>query len=436
MLRVLHTADWHLGARLSERSRAEEHASFLDWLVDRIVEHHVDVLLIAGDVYDQANPPAEARALFYAFTARLHHATACTTLVIAGNHDSPSMLEAPRPILGTLGVEVVGTTRDPEAMVFPMRNRQGEVEAWAALVPFLRPGDLPGTHSGASLHERQAHLAAATQEIYDEVLEVALARRQPEHALITTGHLFAQGAALSDSERGIQVGHRVGLSTRVFPECVDYVALGHLHRPQEVPAVNPVVYPGAPVAMSFAESAHHQSVELVTFEHGALASRRQLRVPRFRQLLQLAGTPDEVSAALAALLRGETPQLGLFPGLEGDPAPPVAPQVAQPGGEAGLTPGWAGVTLQTTDDDDDAVVAAIREDLTTYGYDLVQLVRQRREVETADAARQTATPKLTDLTPVDVFRRLHVERLGVEPPEALEAAFLELQQVVEAEEVA
>ena len=435
MLRVLHTADWHLGARLSERSRADEHAAFLDWLVDRVTEYHVDVLLIAGDVYDQANPPADARALFYGFAARLYKATGCTTLVIAGNHDSPAMLEAPRPILETLGVRVVGTTGDPEAMVLPLRNRQDRIEAWAMLVPFLRPGDLPGAQSGSSLEERQAHLAAATREIYEEVVEVALDQRQDDHALIATGHLFAQGASLSDSERGIQVGHRVGLSTAVFPECIDYVALGHLHRPQDVSGVSPVVYPGAPVAMSFAESAHHQGVELLTFEHGALTERRTIPVPRFRQLLQLAGTPDEVTGAVHALLRGETPQLGLFPGLDDD-TPAEGPRAAHPGTEAPLTPGWAGVTLKVNDEDQAEVIDALRKDLSSYGYELVQLVRQRQQVDPEPTAVAAASPALTELTPVEVFRRLHVERIGSEPDEALEAAFLELQQAVEAEEVA
>lgn len=306
-LRVLHTSDWHLGHVLHDVDRAADHAHVLQWLVTQLVEQQVDVLLVAGDVFDTSNPSAEAQRAFFEFLARARQASPSLQVVlIAGNHDSAARLDAPDPLLRSLGVHVVGALPPLSApgwedrLVVPLRGRDGAVAAWVAAVPFLRPNDLPVVPEDAG-----DPLIEGVRRVYQTVLEHARSRRQAGQALLAMGHLYLLGTQLSEwSERKILGGNQHALPLDVFPEDLAYVALGHLHLAQQVgrPSVR---YCGSPLPMALAESDYPHQVCIVDFEGDTLAEVRTLPVPRLTPLLRIpargAAPLDEVLAAIAAL---------------------------------------------------------------------------------------------------------------------------------------
>ena len=320
-LLVLHTADWHLGARLADRTRLDEHQHFLDWLLDEVRARGVHLLIVAGDVFDQANPPIVAREQYFRFLARLYRETDAQAVIVAGNHDSVGVIEAPGSILATLRVQVVGRPRSAEALSLPIRGSTGEVEAWVMAVPFLRGPDLPAATGGETVKERHERLVSGVRHWYAAALEAVDARAEPHQARIATGHLFAAGGALSDTERGFQVGHQSGVPADAFPEGLDYVALGHLHRPQDVPgAPCPMVYPGSPIPMSFAELVYDQGVELLRFDGRELVERERVPIPAFPAV----PAPRRHPRRGAGPARGGAPRRGRLGGGQGRAGRPVA----------------------------------------------------------------------------------------------------------------
>jgi len=306
MLRLLHTSDWHLGHTLHEFSRAHEHAHFLDWLLDSIDGHDIDALLVAGDVFDTANPSAEAQQAFYGFLAKARaRRPRLDIVVIGGNHDSAARLDAPDPILRSLGVHVVGGlphTRgviDLDRVIVPLKGRDGEVAAYVAAVPFLRPADLPTPEDG------EDPLIDGVRRIYEQVLEGARARRSGDQALVAMGHCYMTGTQLSElSERKILGGNQHALPVDIFPDDVAYVALGHLHLAQRVGNREHVRYSGSPIPLSLDEERYRHQVLVVELDGPRLGKVESLEIPRAVEILRVPKEPrplDEVLVELAKL---------------------------------------------------------------------------------------------------------------------------------------
>lgn len=276
-MRILHTSDWHLGHELHGFDRAFEHERFLEWLLEQLSTQNADVLLVAGDVYDTANPPTHAQERFYRFLSRA--LDACQTLqiiVVGGNHDSAARVELPRPLLDKTRVRLIGGMPrrdgaiDPAGTLIPLRNGDGEWVASCAAVPYLRPGDLPVASSqGAGLRARYAEIIATAH---------AHAAGRP---LVVTGHLHLSGCAVSElSERRIVVGGEEAVAADLFDKRVAYVALGHLHRPQLVPGPTVIRYSGSPFPMSVAERDYEHSVVLCDIAADGTVTTRCLTIPR------------------------------------------------------------------------------------------------------------------------------------------------------------
>ncbi len=234
-MRIFHSADWHLGHTLLGVPREYEHRQFLAWLLDQLETQGADALIVAGDVFDSANPSAAAQALFYRFLVEAKERCPHLDIVVtAGNHDSPARLEAPAPLLAALGVQVVGLLPrrldgriDTDRLLFPLRDRQRETAALCAAVPFLRPADLPAADGAESLEE-------GFRRVYAEVAEAA-GREGKRLPLLATGHCYLAGTHLSElSERRIFGGNQHALPAETFPETLTYAALGHLHLAQAV----------------------------------------------------------------------------------------------------------------------------------------------------------------------------------------------------------
>ena len=255
-MRLVHTSDWHLGQRLHDRSRDFEHRQFLDWLIELLWQKQADALVIAGDVFDSANPPAEAQRAYYEFLATCRRRLPeLDVVVLGGNHDSPTRLDAPADILRAVRIHVVGglpPEGELQRAVIPLHRRGGEIAAWLVAVPYLRPTDLPsllttelavatGDAAADALAQAARWEQAGTQlldrvrAIYAQLFATAQDRRQPGQALLAAGHCFlAQTQTSVDSERKIQLGNKLPLPVDLFPPAVAYVALGHLHLAQRV----------------------------------------------------------------------------------------------------------------------------------------------------------------------------------------------------------
>ena len=292
-MRLLHTSDWHLGHSLHAHSREREHAAFLTWLQDQLEAHQVDALLIAGDIFDTANPSAAAQTQWFRFLAHTRSRfPALDVVVIGGNHDSAARLDAPLPVLDALNVKLVGGARRhgqavaAEDMVVPVHNRDGRVAAWVAAVPYLRAPDLPKVDVDAG----QDPLIEGVRAAYDAVLTAARSKQQAGQALIAMGHCYMTGTQLSeDSERRILVGNQHALPADLFPDDVDYVALGHLHKAQRVGSEH-VRYCGSPLPLSLSERTYTHQVLLVDLQEGTLSDVTPVPVPRTVDMLRVPST--------------------------------------------------------------------------------------------------------------------------------------------------
>ncbi len=299
--RVLHTADWHLGKLLGEHSRETEHTQFLQQLLANIHDHDVDALIIAGDVFDSANPPQSALAQYYDFLSKLYRETDCCVVVIGGNHDSPGNLEAPRQLLRSLRTYVVGAKPAESAnMVIPLPSPEAPRLLVAAL-PFLRDRDLRVGQSGQNAADIQKDLVKGIRQCYVEAAATARATSKAPMPILATGHLTVTGCTTSDSERDVHIGGLGAVTADVFPSDFAYVALGHLHRPQKA-GVDHVRYSGSPIALSFSESKDSKELRLLDFDARGLALQQSLPVPAFRQLVQITTRPDTFSADLARFI--------------------------------------------------------------------------------------------------------------------------------------
>lgn len=251
-MRILHTADWHLGARLVERERLPEHAAFLDWLIDTLRAEKIDALLVSGDVFDAANPPQDAVALYFDFLKRLADLKTVKAVITGGNHDSASHLNAPRELLRRFDVHVFGHAGD---------NVVDLGGAVVAAVPFLRERDLRQATAGETITAVHEQVRAAIRAHYAAQLAACrdLAQGRP---VVAMGHLTVLGATTSDSERDIHIGNLGAVGADLF-DGFDYTALGHLHRPQRVSGIETVRYSGSPIALSFSEAADKKSAVIL-----------------------------------------------------------------------------------------------------------------------------------------------------------------------------
>lgn len=257
MMRILHTADWHLGRHLEGRSRLPEQADFLDELVEIVEEEQIDLILMAGDVYDTYNPPAEAEELFYDSLIRLTAGGKRKIVCIAGNHDHPDRLAAAHPLAQAHGIYLMGLPNQ-RVINITVPSSQQTVSIFA--LPYPSESRL---REVLSKENEEVLLRDAYDERIKGLFEQQRHHFSPQHINLAMSHLFVQGGATSESEREIQVGGAYTVSPQSLPAFVQYVALGHLHRPQNVKHAPTVArYSGSPLAYSFSEAGYTKSVTI------------------------------------------------------------------------------------------------------------------------------------------------------------------------------
>lgn len=286
-MKILHTADWHIGKKLHKQELTEDFDLFTKWLCECIGENEVDVLLVSGDIFDLANPSAEARRQYYKSLLVLRE-LGCKIILTGGNHDSPAMLDAPKHLLRELDLHVVGgLPKQLEDAIIPVYNQNNEPELVIAAIPFLRDSDLRWSEVGNTYEDRIENTRLGIQHIFDEISAICQ-RDYPGVSALAMGHLFAAGMQTSESERDIQIGNQAAFKASQFSSYFKYVALGHIHKPQQVSADIPIFYSGSPLPLSFSERSDHKRVLLIDTEHSWAP--RSIPVPVFRKLSRISGS--------------------------------------------------------------------------------------------------------------------------------------------------
>ena len=305
-----HTSDWHLGQFFYNHSRQYEHEQFLTWLLEQIKQKQPNALLIAGDIFDVINPASAAQKQLYQFLADAHAlAPHMQTLMIAGNHDSGYRIEQVEPLLEKYNAKTVGVIRwnedkslDIEHLLQPIYDVDQNIIAWCLSLPFLRSAEITG------FNEHTSNSQNAISYLHQQLISEAKKRKTDDQALILMSHAHMQGGETSDSERPIIIGNEEALSTALFDEVIDYVALGHLHKPQKVQHAH-IRYSGSPIPLSFSEINYKHQVVEVTIDPSKPAEYQlqfeALHIPRSIQLHRIRGELNEVFTQLQALASGK-----------------------------------------------------------------------------------------------------------------------------------
>lgn len=306
-MKLLHTSDWHLGRTLYGRKRYEEFEAFLLWLVDIIRREKIDALLIAGDVFDSSAPSNRAQELYYRFLCNIANTNCRHVAIIAGNHDSPSFLNAPKELLRQLDVHVVGCmTNEIEDEVLCLKDKKGAVELIVCAVPYLRDRDIRLAEAGESIEDKERKLLDGIRGHYQEIGAYAVQKRRELNLsipIVGMGHLFTAGGQTieGDGVRGLYVGSLAHLTAEIFPKELDYLALGHLHIPQKVNGLEHRRYSGSPLPMGFGEAKQQKSVCVVTFiDH--VCEVELIPIPIFQHLERVHGNWERISAKLNELI--------------------------------------------------------------------------------------------------------------------------------------
>lgn len=373
------------------KSRQAEHQALIGWLLEQVAEHAVDAVLIAGDIFDTGTPPSYARELYSQLVVRLHEA-GVALLLLGGNHDSPATLGESRELLARLGTTVIAAPHDDvRAQVVVLAQRDGRPGCIVAAVPFVRPRDVLQSQAGQSAEDKQLALQQAIRQHYGEVdaaVRAKMAELGVSLPVVASGHLTTVGASASEAVREIYVGALEAFPTTAFPPA-DYIALGHIHRPQKVGGQEHIRYCGSPLALGFDEAQQQKEMLLVDLGADGLQAVTPLPVPCFQGMVAIAGTLADLPAQIGAAAAQGTRE----------------------------RPTWLEVTVAA---DDYLADLPARIEKLTEGWP-VEVLRIRRQRGNAAARLEAvASERLDELDPHEVFaRRLQQEELDTELRQAL-----------------
>ncbi|MCC5518850.1 exonuclease subunit SbcD [Vibrio splendidus] len=402
-MKILHTSDWHLGQNFYNKSRKNEHERFLQWLLEQVTEHDIDAIIVAGDIFDTSTPPSYAREMYNKFVVDSNK-TGCQLVLLGGNHDSVSVLKETQQLLKYMGADVIPNTNEDHAtQVVELKGKNGDVEALVCAIPFIRPRDVLTSQAGVTGVERQKQLGDAIKQHYQSVYDAAVEKRaefenSENMPIIATGHLTAMGVQQSDSVRDIYVGNLDGFAADGFPDA-DYIALGHIHRPQVVAKREYIRYCGSPIPLSFDELKSQKQVCVVEFVEGERTI-SQLPVPTFQPLAEIKGDLSEIES-----------QLNQYIGLDSDQSV------------------WLSVEVQAQD-----YLSDLQERMRalTEGLNVEVLQLRRARERRNQALEQESAETLSELSPMDVFtKRIALEEFETDSEKArLERMTVKFKQVM------
>jgi exonuclease SbcD len=403
-MRLLHTSDWHLGQRFINHERIEEHALALDWLLETIEEQKIDLLVVSGDIFDTFNPSNNAQQLYYNFLVRLSRTPCQHAVILGGNHDSPSQLEAPKELLKVLNVQVVGAAPEKKAdAVLPLTGSKDELMAVVAAIPFLRDRDLVFAKEEESGMDRIDKIREAIKNHFMDMGNLCAPYKDKAVPVIGSGHLFAYGAKTAEKQNNIYIGDEANIRIEEIPEVFNYVALGHIHRPQAVGKKEQVRYCGSIIPLDFSEVADPKEVVVVDFEKGTVKSINRIPIPVFRRLKSIKGKVEDVKERLVAFSKRH---------------------------EKELKP-WVEVVIE-----DDSIPIDIDKDIRSLAAELHMDVLRVRLAK-RDFSAKGLDSTLIDLAEIDIIEVFEkkCERAGLskEEQEKLKQTFLEAKNLMEEE---
>ena len=390
-MKILHTSDWHLGQSFFTKSRKEEHQGFIDWLLQQVATEQVDAVIIAGDIFDTGTPPSYAREMYNQFVVDMQQLN-CVLVVLGGNHDSVSTLNESKQILACLNTFVVASTGIAiDEQVFTIPDKLGQPGAILCAVPFIRARDVLQSAAGETgLQKRQA-LGDAIKQHYHTLYHIALLKQKEQKAnginipIIATGHLTALGVSQSESVRDIYIGTLDGFAADGFPPA-DYIALGHIHKPQIVAKSEHIRYCGSPIPLSFDELGTQKQVMLVEFSGAQRTSLQPISIPIFQPMLVIKGDLAKIEKALQQLNADATADTNV---------------------DTGAQPVWLCLEVDTQD-----YLSDLQQRIQTMtqgsNVEVLQLRRTRNQRRQSLSQMQSET--LAELTPEEVFeKRLAME---------------------------
>lgn len=302
-MKFLHTSDWHLGRTLYGKRRLDDFSAFLDWLKNCIAEEDIDLLLIAGDIFDTTTPSNSAQKLYYQFLCDIAQSCCEHIVIIGGNHDSPSFLNAPQQLLSAINVHVIGAATDNVGDEIIVATKDGVPKALVCAVPYLRDKDVRKMEAGESAKTKQKNLVAGIEAHYQAVRDKALEKRQAlqvELPIIGMGHLFTTGGKVQEDDgvRDLYVGNLATIHASKIAENFDYLALGHLHIPQRVDGNETIRYCGSPIPMGFGEAKQRKKVIIGQFNDRCELHLEDKEIPVFQKLAQVSGGLEEILATI------------------------------------------------------------------------------------------------------------------------------------------
>jgi exonuclease SbcD len=409
-MKVLHTADWHIGQQFHDYDRTYEHQQFLDWLVQLLQEKWVEVLLISGDVFDQSNPSAASIKQFYSFLNRA--TSACPHLqiiVTAGNHDSAARLESPKPLLESSNIHIVGVVErneegfiDYEKLIIPVQDKAGATKAWCLAVPFLRLGDYPVIPDAGNPY------SAGVARLYEEAYQQALLKAKTGQAVIAMAHLHTQQAEVTDMDKQerLIMGGVECISADAFPGDICYVALGHIHKAQRIGGREHVRYSGSPLPMSFSEINYRHQVILFDLDAEKITKVEGIEVPVSVPLLRVPAAHSRLAEVLSALQ--QLPDTA----TQEEPAPYLEVRVLTDGPEPGLR-------------------HKVEQALAGRHVRLAKIdMRYAAAADSGTILPVTAQDQLQELNPADVFARAFQAKYNNPVPEELTTLFHQVAAAV------
>ena len=411
-MRIIHTSDWHLGQHFISKSRAAEHQAFIDWLLAQVSQQNIDAVIIAGDVFDTGTPPSYARKLYNYFVVEMSKLE-CQLVVLGGNHDSVSTLDESKSLLAYLNTHVIANVQgDLSHQILVLNDKKGKAGAILCAIPFIRPRDVINSQAGESSADKQQALGQAIADHYQSLYDLAVKKRKEFKQplpIIATGHLTAMGVKTSESVRDIYIGTLEAFPASAFPPA-DYIALGHIHRPQVVAKSEHIRYCGSPIPLSFDELGSQKQVLVAEFADGKLSSVSPLLIPRFQPMQVIKGDLTSIQQQLVDLDQETNPlpsgtqtTLSIIPEIQEktesdspDSTSGVAKTINKP------LPTWLCIEVDTRDYLDD-LQQRIQDITADLNVEVLQLRRARtgKQVRIEQQEKET----LAELTVEDVFER-------------------------------
>lgn len=298
-MKILHTSDWHLGQNFKNRSREEEHQKFLSWLLDAITQNEIDILVVAGDIFDTTNPPKYALTMYHDFLIDVIKTNCNDIVIVAGNHDSVSTIEMTKNLAKSLNIHIVASGEDIDETIISIKKDE-KLQAIVCAVPFLRDRTLRDANTTKNNKEMEDEFKEGIKCYYENIYKKAK-RISDDVPIITTGHFTTTGAMINpDSEREIYIGKLADVDSEVLSP-FDYVCMGHLHRYQKVGKHNHIRYSGSPIPLSFSEHNQTKKVIVIEFDASNITEIEILDIPLFRGVYRVEGSLEDVKTKIQTI---------------------------------------------------------------------------------------------------------------------------------------